>query len=202
MPAAEQSTLSIPVGPVRIAVVVVTYDAPPQLLEQCVEALLATTDRTTVEVIVVDTGGAAHRRLRDSGDAVTVLDLGVNAGFAAAVNAGFEVGLDDGAQVLVSLNDDVLVQRGWLEPLVDALAAGSASHLGAVQPLLVQLGSEPAEINSAGVEIDRFGAGSDRLRACPVGDAGPARLDAVTGGAAAWSAAFVRDVGPADERFV
>lgn len=198
MPGADDSEHDV-----AVAITIVTYDSPPELLEQCVERVLSSTDPDEVLVVVADTGGAAGRRLSQSGhiDRVEVIDLGSNGGFAAGVDAGFRVGLQRGAEVLVSLNDDVLVEPGWLDPLVAALADDESGRVGAVQPLLVQLGTDPPTVNSAGVEIDRHGAGSDRLRDEPLEHAEPAELEAVTGGAAAWSAAFVREVGPIDRRF-
>jgi len=183
-----------------IGVVVSTYDAPPELLERCVASLcpsLHLSDR----VVVVDTGGAASARLEDAGwsERVEVIDLGANRGVGGAINEGVHQLLEDGIEYVAVLDDDVIVEPGWADPLVAELQANR--RLGAVQPLIVQLGVEPPVIDSAGVDIDRFGAVSHRLRGAPARDAQPAQLAAATGSAAMWSAACIRDIGPVDERF-
>jgi len=182
------------------AVVIVTFDSPAGMLERCVAAVCATVPDSVGPIVVIDTGGLAVDRLSGVDDQrVDVVALGANVGFGAALAAGIERGLAQGAEVLIGLNDDVVVEAGWMEPLVSAL--GGDPRLGAVQPLLVQADVEPAVINSAGVAIDRYGAGEDRLRGRPPADAVSERVDVVTGGAAAWSARFVRAVGLPDPRF-
>ncbi len=196
-----------------VSVTIVTFDPPDGMLERAVERVVATTgaDRSgaaldprasfEVDLLVVDVGGRARSRLdaADLAGRATVLDLGRNVGFAGALHEGFERGISAGADVLVGLNDDVVVGDGWLAPLVAALDADE--RLGAVQPLLVQPGTSPPAIDSAGVEIDRYGAGSDRSRGRPASEAESGRVTAVTGGAAAWSARFIAEVGPPDVRF-
>lgn len=188
-------------GPVPV--VVVTYRAPVGVLERAVRSLVDVDPGggLSIEVIVVDNGGRAAARLAEAGvDGVRVLESSGNFGFGAAANQGFEAALASGAGAVVCLNDDVIVRPGWLAPLVAALDEHDA---GAVQPLLVQHGTEPGVVNSAGVTIDRFGAGSDWRRGEPIADIGdePVQVPAVTGGAVLFSAAFLGDVGGFDERF-
>ena len=193
----------------RVVLVIVTYDSPAGMLEQAVESVLRTLPDTTsmvVDTIVVDNGGTARGRLQRSGllSEVTVIEPDENLGFGAGVNIGFRHGLDDGADVLMCLNDDIVVQPGWLEPLVDELAVADSSGLriGGVQPLLVHGGASNDVINSAGVDVDRFGAGTDHLRGKPSSVITEnADVAAITGGAAAFSAAYLIDVGLFDERF-
>lgn len=209
MPASvPAAAASAAVAPLIVPVVVVAFDAPAGVLEAGVGALLATDpgDGVVVDVVVVDNGGRARDRLTAAGLAVgRVVDLPGNRGFGAACNAGFAAVLGVGAPAVVVLNDDVVVRPGWLGPLV---AAVSQPGVGAVQPLLVR--PDGVGLDSAGVGIDRFGAGSDLRRGEPVdavaADAGPADsalvpVPAVTGGAAVFAAAFLAEVGGFDERF-
>lgn len=197
----------------RVEVVVLTFDAAPGMLEDAVRSVLEqvpdagsstnTGATLSVSVHVVDNGTLAVERLaaamwrdRPLDEAVRLTVSPENRGYAGGMNIGLESAED--ADVVVLLNDDVTVTGGWLEPL---LAEFVAPDVGAVQPLLVMPGG--AEINSAGVDLDRFGAGSDRLRSEPVSVAGveATDIDVFTGGAVAVSRAFIDDVGGFDERF-
>jgi GT2 family glycosyltransferase len=177
-----------------IAAVVVTYSAPAEMLARCLRALL--TEGGLDRVVVVDTGGAAtvDTDLSDGiSPDVTVITM-QNRGYGAAANRGFAE-LHD-ASCLILLNDDVVVQPGWLAPLVAALAD---DRVGAAQPMLV--GADHDVVTSLGVELDRYGAGSD------VGDGEPVPVDRSTrpvelfnGGTVAFDPAFLTATGGFDER--
>lgn len=176
----------------------------PDMLEDAVRSVLASAP--DVDVYVVDNGGqatgllgAAEHDDRALLDAVEVIVTGQNGGYAAGMNAGIDAALTAGADVVVLLNDDVRVDRGWLDPLVAELER--RPDVGAVQPLLLH--EDTSIVNSAGVELDRFGAGSDILRDRPMADVGdePYEVDAFTGGAVAIRREFFADVGRFDERF-
>ena len=177
-----------------IAAVVVTYSAPTEMLARCLRALL--TEGGLDRVVVVDTGGAAtiDTDISDGiSPQVTVITM-QNRGYGAAANRGLAE-LHD-ASCLVLLNDDVVVQPGWLEPLVAALAE---DRVGAAQPMLV--GADHDVVTSLGVELDRYGAGSD------AGDGEPVPVDRSTrpvelfnGGTVAFDPAFLAATGGFDER--
>ena len=181
------------------AVVIVTHASPPGVLERAVDSVLRCSPEHSI--LVVDNGGTASRRLAEHGSPMTTRVHVVatsNRGFGAAANVGIRRAISDGADAIALLNDDVEVQSGWLEPL---LAEFSDDGVGAVQPLLVD--ADGTTINSAGVEIDRFGAGTDRRRGRSVDDEcrQPTDLDVFTGGAVVLRADFVEAVGGFDERF-
>lgn len=201
-------TLAV-MSPTRVEVVILTFDAAPGMLEDAVRSVLDHSgggdahDEPQVTVHVVDNGSTATPRLADAtwndrplDEVVRLTVTGENRGYAGGMNIGIRAAAD--ADVIVLLNDDVTVTDGWLEPL---LAELDAPAVGAAQPLLVTPGG--AEINSAGVDLDRFGAGSDRLRSQPVATAGttPVDIEVFTGGAVALSRSFVDEVGDFDERF-
>lgn len=179
--------------------VIVTHASPPGVLERALDSVLRCSPKHPI--VVVDNGGSASRRLVEHGSSLdTRLQVIAtdNRGFGAAANVGIRRAIADGADVIALLNDDVEVQPGWLEPL---LAEFTDDGVGAVQPLLVD--ADGTTINSAGVEIDRFGAGSDRLRGRPIDDGcpQPTDVDVFTGGAVVFRADFVEAVGGFDERF-
>lgn len=173
-----------------LAAVVVTYSAPAGTLDRCLRALCATEglDR----IVVVDTGGSA--RLADDLAGRVELHRMENRGYGAAANAGRDQISD--ARAIALLNDDVVVQPGWLAPLVEALAG---DRIGAAQPVLV--GTDHRIVTSAGVELDRYGAGTD------IGDGfappfgGPREIEVFNGGTVLFDTAFLDDVGGFDERY-
>jgi GT2 family glycosyltransferase len=175
-----------------IAAVVVTHSAPAGVLEACVASLhdAGGLDR----ILVVDNGGSA---MLERGD-VDLIRV-ANRGYGAAANAGFAKALGDGATAIALLNDDIVVRRGWVRPLVEAL---DGDRVGAVQPKLLVAGSDPPRVNSLGVEIGGDGAGTD------IGDGSldvvvgaPSEIARFTGGAVMLAAGFLRDTGGFDERF-
>lgn len=182
--------------PVVIAAVVLTYDPPPGMLEDCLVALQAGGD---VEVILVDNGGRAGRLPSALLAGVDVVAPGRNLGFAAGMNLGIRRALERGATEVMILNDDVVVEPGWLAPLVAELAG---DRVGAVQPKLL-FADEPPTINSLGVALGRDGAGTDVDMHEPDDptDLAPRELAVFTGGAVLFAADFLRHTGGFDERF-
>lgn len=175
-----------------IAAVVVTFSAPAALLDRCLRALVATADLD--RIVVVDTGGAAvvDPELADRVERLVM----ENRGYGAAANAGFGCVVD--AEVAVLLNDDVVVQPGWLAPLVAQFDV--QDRVGAVQPALV--GEDHAVVTSLGVELDRFGAGFDIGDGEPLAaDRSPRDLEIFNGGTIALSREFLVATGGFDERF-
>jgi GT2 family glycosyltransferase len=172
-----------------IAAVVVTFSASADVLDRCLRALR---DAGGIDrVVVVDTGGSA----------VVAPDLSVevirmaNRGYGAAANLGFATVA--GASLVALLNDDVVVDRGWLRPLLDAAAHAG---VGAVQPALT--GPDGRTVVSLGVALDRFGAGVDLGdgELLPV-ERPAAEIEIFTGGAVLFDARFLVATGGFDERW-
>lgn len=194
----------------HVVIVILAFDAPPGLLERSVSAVLADIEADTsgrrLELVVIDNGASARTRLADFD--VEIVETGSNGGYAQGMNAGIERALQGGADAIALLNDDVVVDQGWLTPLIDDLE--HADDIGSAMPTLMHSTDgcdEPVgvarTVNSAGVVIDRFGAGSDRLRdlaADHVQD-GPIDIDVFTGGAVVIHREMFDDVGMFDERF-
>lgn len=173
--------------------VVVTHAAPAAQLDRCLDALAdaGSLDR----VIVVDNGGAAAIGYRDGVDVVRT----DNRGYGAAANDGFALAASLGADVIALLNDDVIVRRSWLGPLVEALDGDE--RLGAVQPKLVFADRRPPTVNSLGVAIDEYGAGHDIASGEPDGSFEPADIESFTGGAVVFRPSFLETTGGFDERY-
>lgn len=177
-----------------IAVVIVTYSALPAMLDACVASVRAAGDAD--RIIVVDNGGKAFV----AGD-VDLVRPGRNLGFGGGANAGFRRAAELGATAIALLNDDVEVTGGWLGPLSAALEGDAG--LGAVQPKLLMAGTDPAKVNSVGVDIGRDGAGTDIGFGATdgAGFAAARPIDAFTGGAVLFRAQFLADTGGFDDSY-
>jgi len=180
-----------------IVAVVLTFAAPDGMVEDCVASVLAADGID--HVVVVDNGRLATDRL--CGRDVEVIVTGGNLGFAGGMNVGLRRGLELGAEAMLILNDDVIVDPGFVAPLSAALATDS--RLGAVQPKLLLPGDDPVRINSVGVVLGPDGAGRDIGFGEPDGAqfADDREIAAWTGGAVLLRADFLREVGLFDERF-
>lgn len=178
--------------------VVTTHDGPGRRLDRCLEAIAQA--NPALRIVVVDnsgTGTMLGEQARDNVDHVRV----ENRGFGAAANVGFDHANLAACDLIGLLNDDVVVDDGWLEPLVWVL--DDDPRVGAVQPKLVLAGTTPPLINSVGVEIDNAGAGSDvgyRLPESELHDESIRSITAVTGGALLLRRSFLTDVDGFDER--
>ncbi len=171
------------------AAVVVTYSAPADVLDRCLRSIFEAggVDR----VVVVDTGGVAIVAA-DLADGVELLVMD-NRGYGAAANRGFAAVAD--AAAIALLNDDVVVRPGWFVPLVSAVRAPT---VGAAQPALV--GADHDVVTSLGVELDRYGAGSDIGDGEPLPvERAPIDLHIFNGGTVVFDPEFLRDTGGFDE---
>lgn len=182
-----------------IAVVILTYNAPADMLRSAVSSVLA--GGGADHLIVVDNGSSAAESLALFPEGrVHLLNTGRNLGFAGGMNVGIEAAMAAGADHVALLNDDMVVDPGWLEILVGEL--GRDPSLGAVQPKLLFAGRDPVTVNSVGVTIGRDGAGTD----IGYGEPDDGRFDAPidlrcwTGGAVLLRVAMLRQIGLFDQR--
>lgn len=118
-------------GAPDVSVLVVTYEHGDEIAD-CIDAALAQADdMLAVEVVVADNASgddtAARVRAR-AADGVRLLEMGRNAGFAAAVNAAFAA--SRGEHVLI-LNPDCVMDAGCARALRDHLAARPGVALAA-----------------------------------------------------------------------
>jgi hypothetical protein len=190
-----------------IAVVVLTFDPAPGMLEDCLAALRPAPapagDESAWWVVLVDNGGGVVARLGGAGapvfHGVDVLVQPRNTGYAGGMNAGIRHALARGADAVMLLNDDVVVEPGWLPPLLSEL---TDERVGAVQPKLLFAG-DPPTINSLGVALGPDGAGTDIGMHEPDDhdDRAARDLAVFTGGAVLLRREFLEDTGGFDERF-
>jgi GT2 family glycosyltransferase len=187
-------------GPVRITVVVVTFEAEGYV-DDCFGSLLGA-DTTGMEVRVVAVDNASRdgtvRRLRERFPEVEVVLNDRNLGFAGANNVGLRMALERGTDFVYLLNPDTTATPGFLR---EALAVAAAHRgAGAVQSLLLLAGEERL-VNTAGNAVQFLGLGyCTRFRqpAASVPDA-PAEIAFASGAAVLLRAEALRDAGLFDE---
>jgi GT2 family glycosyltransferase len=109
------------------ASVVIPVFGKAALTRRCLEAVLETVPAST-EIVVVDdaSGDETPQMLAGFGDALRVLTLERNGGFANACNRGAEAAT---GKLLVFLNNDTEPRPGWLEALVAHQQAHPAAEV-------------------------------------------------------------------------
>lgn len=103
-----------------------------ELTKQCIQAVRATTDARTTEIVVVDDASpdetASWLRAQTSTGELTAVILSSNRGFAYACNAGARAAM---GEELIFLNNDTLPKHGWLDALVSPLSDATIGLTGA-----------------------------------------------------------------------
>jgi hypothetical protein len=168
---------------ISVSVVVVNYNGA-EALERCLRALLEDTGNPTREILVVDNASsdgsaAVAERIAAQHDSLRLLRSDTNRGYAGAVNLALS---EAEGEYLAVLNMDVVVNDGWLEPLVRFLE--ETPDAGAACPLIM-LESDPGRINAAGQNVHPTGLGFNRWLGKPRGGAGsePFRVSGLHGAA-------------------
>lgn len=137
----------------KVSVVVITYNNF-NLTVQCVNSILRNTTWPNYQLIVVDNGsddGTCDylERLRQEVPSVKIILNPENRGFAAANNQGLREANGD---ILLLLNNDTVVPKGWLDPLVHHLRDSS---IGLVGPVTNAVGNE-AKIKVSYTDIQQM----------------------------------------------
>lgn len=195
----------------RVAVLVPVMDAE-SMLDACLDALLETDggfeaeQAPMMEILVIDDGSRdasvaiARARAAQSAGRVDVLALGRNHGFAGAINRGAACVLAKAqpADVLVLVNQDCIVSRGWLAPLLAALADPAVAVAGARL-----LDDDGVTLQHAGARIERNGLTSHVGRGSrdPLAWRDACDADYVCGALIAMRTATWRRLGPFDEGY-
>lgn len=103
-----------------------------ELTEACLESLWRTTSRDVLDVLVVDNGSIDstpdHLRSLAAQGLLRFLRNEENRGFAVATNQGIEQAPGD----VLLLNNDIVAQDGWLEPLLGAFEVPGISGAGSM----------------------------------------------------------------------
>jgi len=133
-----------------VTVVVLSWNGREDTLA-CLRSLAAAT-YPRLEVIVVDNGssdGSADAVAAAHPDLV-LIPLDANLGFAGGMNVGIAEALSRGAGPVMLLNNDTVVEPGFVEPLVDALESRSDASAACSQ---IVFRDDPATVWYAGASF-------------------------------------------------
>jgi N-acetylglucosaminyl-diphospho-decaprenol L-rhamnosyltransferase len=164
------------------------------LTERCLDTLAEQTRTHTTIVVDNASPDDSVAALRASSPHVRVLELGTNRGYASACNAGIAAGT---GEIVVLLNNDVLLDPGFLERLIAPLEADAT--IGSATPVLLRPGR--SAIDNAGLAADPTLAGFPRHQGRSPSAATNARplLLGPSGAAGAYRRDALEAVGGLDE---
>ena len=177
----------------RVRAVVVDHDGGP-LTERCIESVRATRWDGALEIVLVD--NASTVPVSTSWPGVRRVRCDRNLGFAGGANAG--IGSLEDVDAVALVNNDAVVEPGWLAPLVGVL--DDDPSLGAASPKIRFIGR--AVINNVGTILRPDWYGIDRGFDEP--DDGrydePDDIEAWCGGAVLLRRDYLRECGLFDDR--
>ncbi|HEU0168809.1 MAG TPA: glycosyltransferase family 2 protein [Chloroflexota bacterium] len=169
-----------------------------RLLRECLNSVRAQTFRD-FETVVVDNGSTddSLRLLADDYPEVRVIRWPENRGVAAAFNEGVR---QCSGELLALLNNDMEVEPGWLQALVDALGADDRAGAAASKILFL----DRRTIYSAGDFYGRDGIPGNRgVREADEGQFDePATIFGASGGASLFRRRLFDEIGLFDETLV
>lgn len=113
-----------------VGVVVLNWNQE-QDTSECLESLRLVRDQP-LRVFLVDNGSTPDSvdRLERRFPEATVIRLGENRGFAAGNNVGIERAFQEGVSHILLLNNDTLVEAGFLAPMLEVLRGDRAGVVG------------------------------------------------------------------------
>ena len=119
---------------------------------ECLQSLARITYRN-YSVIVVDNGSrnGDAAAIRAGHSEVTVIENGKNLGFTGGNNVGINYALKSGADYILCLNNDTVVDPGFLEPLVQALE--ECPHAG-IATAAIYYHDQPERLSALGCWVD------------------------------------------------
>ncbi|MDG4596949.1 MAG: glycosyltransferase [Candidatus Contendobacter sp.] len=143
----------------KVSIIVITYNNC-DLTRLCIESIFRNTTYPRYEVIIVDNASSDDTRnylryLARTSDRVKIILNSQNLGFAVANNQGLKVAT---GEYIVLLNNDTVMPRGWLDPLLLHL---KDPNIGLVGPVTNFVGNE-AKVDVDYSSLDEMESFADR----------------------------------------
>ena len=132
-----------------VAIVILNWNGRDDTL-RCLDSLKAHTSEATI--VVVDNGSTddSVSAIHEAHPELEVIEAGDNLGYAGGNNLGIVWALDRGFEIVGVLNNDTVVEPGWLEPLIAEITRDPANAVTA--PIIRYLDGE--DIWFAGSRFD------------------------------------------------
>ncbi len=190
----------VAVGAPVVSIIVLAWHLTDQLVA-CLRSVRGSADAPPYEVVLVLNGADAAVRaiVADQVSGVTIVDLEANVGYGGGCNAG---ALRARGRYLVLLNDDAVVDPGWLRTLV--AAAERDENVAAVASLLLNPDGTVQEAGSrvlADAGTVQLGAGSTVDEARRAGLLTPREIDYGSGAGLLLRQSAFEAVGGFDPRY-
>lgn len=182
----------------KVAVIIPNWNGSG-IIGDCLNSLQAQT--INHHVIVVENGSTDNSfdLINKNYPEVEILASQKNLGFAGGVNAGIVRALESGFEFIALLNNDAIVDKKWLERLVDAIERNQAA--GVVTSKI--LSGDKKLTDSTGEQFTIWGMSYPRDRDVPAENAHdkPDEVFGASGGASIYRASMLREIGLFDEDF-
>ena len=181
---------------IDVSIVIVTWNGR-SYLDACLAAVAAQ-EGVSAETILVDNGSTdgtvAH--VAHMFPWVRIVALPANLGFAGGNNVG---ALEARGRYLAFLNNDTIVDRGWLRALLDGLDEDDGFALATSRIVYMH---DPSIVDSAGDGVLRWGGAFKRLHGASTDEANePAEVFGVCGAAFVLKKSLFDELAGFDEAF-
>lgn len=185
----------------KVVIVVLNWNGKDHTTE-CLNSLKGIT-YPNYTVLLVDNGSTdgSVEYFREQYPTLPLIENKANLGYAGGNNAGIEIAIGELADYILLLNNDTIVDPGFLDELVTV--AESSDSIGIVGPMVYYY-DNPGLINSAGSKMNWLLSLGNNIGLGTI-DCGQyhdvREVDAVTGCALLIKAGVVEQIGPLDSRF-
>jgi len=185
------------------SIIVLTWNQRDLTLDCLASLVQMTYPADRLLLIVVDNGSAdgTAQAIRERYPQAVVLENGENLGFAEGNNVGIRYAMEHGAEYVMLLNNDTVVDSGMLTHLIEV--GETHPDTGIVTPKIYYY-DEPERIWCAGASIDWPNGGSRRLQAEEIDskqELEPYFVDFASGCAICLKRAVIEKIGVLDARF-
>lgn len=169
----------MPASPMTVWAIVLTHGGAEEITAACIESLLAQ-DYPALTVLLVDNASydGSGGRLRARYPGIAYLNTGGNFGYTGGNNRGMRYALERGADFVLVLNNDTVLEPGCVSALMRS--ARQAGRFGAIAPKILYW-DDPGRIWYGGGDYSWARAlGSHRREMEPDDPSEGARLEPMT----------------------
>lgn len=187
-----------------VSVIVLNWNQPDHTMA-CVQSVLRANHQNRITVLVIDNGSSddSVNRIRAGFRDVLVIETGANLGYAGGNNIGIRHALFGGSEAICILNNDVIVDPTFLDPLLTMLQ--KQPEVGIVTPLIGERTEKGAQVWALGSTINWNTAAVTRNCAGePIAhwrNQPPFEVDVASGAAMLVRREVLQQVGLMDEEF-
>ena len=168
-----------------------------EYLKKCLDSILADTAEHPAGILVIDNGSTdGSCELAERMPGTEVIRMGENRGFCEAVNAGIRA---SDTPYIILLNNDLTVERGFVEAMEKALDAEPKAFSAGAQMRMMRA---PDRMDNAGDYYCALGWAYDYGKGKRVSEKyqNPRRVFAACGGAAIYRRSILEQIGLFDEK--